>query len=105
MKIPKQIKVSSHKVRIKRLKKIKEPSMMTAMGYADLANNEIVLCREYSDSPVPESMQAEVFLHEILHIISNLYGIVLPEGKVNQLAAALLQVIRDNKLNFLDNGQ
>jgi hypothetical protein len=101
MKIPKRIKVSSHTIKIRRLKKIKEPAMITSYGYADLANNEIVLCKEYNGKPLPESMQSEVLLHELLHVISALYGIPLVEGKVNQLAAILLQVIRFNKLNFL----
>ena len=101
MKIPKSIKVSSHKIKIRRLKKITEPTMLTSYGYADLANHEIVLCKEYNGNPISESMQAEVFLHEVLHVISALYGIPLIEGKVNQLAATTLQVIRTNKLDFL----
>ena len=104
MKIPTSIKVNSHKVKIRRFKNIKEPAMLEAMGYADLPNNEIVLRKEYAGKTLKESTQTEVFLHEMLHFISHLYGIPLLECKVNQLAGALLQVIRDNKINFLDEG-
>lgn len=102
MKIPKTIKISSHKIKIRQVKKIREATMQGCLGYADLTRNEICLrTHDTTSSLLPESTRAECFLHEILHHISNLYGIPIPEGKVNQLAATLLQVLRMNKLDFL----
>lgn len=103
MKIPRSIKISSHRIKIRQVKKIKETAMQGCLGYADLTRNEIYL-RTHDDKgePLPESMIAECLLHEILHHISNLHGIPQPEKNVNQLAAAIVHVIRANKLNFLD---
>lgn len=100
MRIPKKIKIASHDIKIRRKKK--SDDSLLAFGYADLAHNEIVLFREFGGKPLEESTVTETFLHEIIHQVAQLYGISLKEREVNQLAAGLLQVIRGNKINFLD---
>ena len=99
MKIPKKIKIASHEIKIRRQKKSDDATL--AFGYADLAHNEIVIFREFGGKLLEESTVAETFLHEILHQVAQLYGINLKEREINQIAAGLLQVIRDNKINFL----
>lgn len=105
MKIKKLIKIAAHKVRIRLLKNITLKGFENALGYADLYHDEIVIRKEFGGKPLPEPTKAEVFMHEILHMLAQLYGIKIKEQEVNQLAAGLLQVIRDNKLNFLDEGE
>ena len=48
-----------------------------------------------------DTMRGEVFLHEILHVLSRNYNLDLEEEKIKVLAPALLDVIRRNKLDFL----
>jgi len=100
MKIPRSIKIASHKVKIRVVKNIKEPSGV--LGYADLTHNLIVLRKEYNGQSLDESTITEVLLHEIVHQVAELYGINLSEKEVKQLGAGLLQVIRDNRLDFLN---
>lgn len=100
MKIPRSIKIASHKVKIRVVKNIKEPEGV--LGYADLTHNLIVLRTEYNGQSLDESTKAEVLLHEIIHQVAQLYGISLTEKEVQQLGAGLLQVIRDNHLDFLN---
>lgn len=100
MKIPRSIKIASHKVKIRVVKNIKDPSGV--LGYADLTHNLIVLRKEYNGQSLDESTITEVLLHEIVHQVAELYGINLSEKEVKQLGAGLLQVIRDNRLDFLN---
>jgi hypothetical protein len=100
MKIPRSIKIASHKVKVKVVKNITEPAGV--LGYADLTHNLIVLRKEYNGQSLDESTITEVLLHEIIHQVAELYGISLTEKEIRQLGAGLLQVIRDNRLDFLN---
>jgi uncharacterized protein YpuA (DUF1002 family) len=100
MKIPRSVKISSHRIKVKIRKKV-TGEMADTFGFANLTHNEIVLRSHLGGKPVPESVKAETFLHEIIHHVSSNYGISLTEKEVQQLGTTLLQVIRNNKLNFL----
>jgi len=101
MRIPRSLKICGHVVKVRIVKTIKGV-MAGNLGYADLNHNEIVLSKEYEGKPLEESMRAEVFLHETIHMIGQIYGIPLNEKTVRQTSGALFQVIRDNKLKFED---
>jgi len=101
MKIPRTIKICGHKVRVKTVKNFRPP-FDEALGYSDLTHNLIVLRTEFNGISLEDSTRKEVFLHEIIHFISELYGISLNETKVRQLGAGFYQVLIDNKLNFLE---
>ena len=73
MKIPRTLKICGHVVKVRIVKTIKGP-MAGNLGYADLNHNEIVLCKEYEGKPLEESMRAEVFLHETIHMIGQITG-------------------------------
>jgi hypothetical protein len=100
MKIPRTLKICGHVVKVRIVKNIKG-QMAGSLGYADLNHNEIVLRKEYEGKPLEESMRAEVFLHETIHMIGQIYGIPLNEKTVRQTSGALFQVIRDNRLDFI----
>ena len=58
------------------------------------------------DGPFEQADQKilETFLHEIVHAIDNIYlGSVFEEDDVAIIGIALLQVIRDNNINFATN--
>lgn len=61
-------------------------------GWAHWEKNVLYLAND-----MPEDRKMETFFHEILHFI-NVY---LPEEQVTFLSSSILQVIRDNKLDFL----
>lgn len=96
MKIPKTLKIGGHRVEI--LQKTELQS--TYIGLAHYATNKIELRTEFDDEQIPESRITETFLHEVLHFISDNSGLGLKENQINGLACQLLQVIRENKLDF-----
>jgi hypothetical protein len=101
MRIPRKIKIASHKVTIKKVKNITGP-LSDSLGYADLTQNTIVLRSHFNGLPLGESTKAEVFLHEVIHQMFELYGLPWNEKLVRQISCALLQVIRDNKIDLLN---
>lgn len=101
MKIPRSVKIAGHKIKVRIVKNIAEPSLKDALGYADLNHNLIVLRTMFDGQHLDESTRAEVFLHELIHMSEQIYGLQhLQEKEVRQLGAALFQIIRDNKLDF-----
>ena len=104
MRIPRKVKIGSHKVTVKKVKNI-SGQFANTLGYADLTQNKIVLRQFFNGLPLGESTKAEVFLHEVIHEICELYNITWTEKMVGQLASALLQVIRDSKIDLLDKGE
>lgn len=99
MKIPRKIRVAGHLIIIKKLKTFKKSPNILGLAY--MPGNKIEISNTFGGSEIPEATKAEVFLHEILHQISDKYSIDLREKQVSQLAGGLFQVIRDNKLDFV----
>jgi hypothetical protein len=91
MKIPKQIKIGANIVTVQR----RPFAQIDAEGNGGIAfweQNILVLA-----SDMPEDRTAVAFMHEICHFI-NTY---LEEKEVTFISEGLMQVIRDNKINFL----
>ena len=101
MRILRTLKICGHKVKVKILKTLKAP-YEEALGVSDLTHNMIYLRTHFNDKPLEDSTREEVYWHEIVHFICELYGVNLPEAKVRQLGAGLYQVMRDNKRIFED---
>jgi hypothetical protein len=51
---------------------------------------------------LPETRQAEIYFHELMHMSARVCGIEIEEVKVSTLAAQMLDVIRENKIDLLD---
>lgn len=100
MKIPNRIKVAGHLILIKKSKMFK--ASPGVLGLAYMPGNQIHLSNTFDGESLPEATKSEVFLHEIIHHISDKYYVGLREKQVGQLASGLFQVIRDNKLDFRD---
>ena len=92
MKIPESIKIGANKFKIDRGSFRTESDMDG--GACEWETNSIFLAND-----MPEDREATCFLHEILHGI-NIY---LTEEQVTYLSEALIQVIRDNNLDFRNN--
>ena len=105
MKIPKQIKIGAARYRVQL-----EPDSFASYDEPDGKKENIgehitalMLLRVATyvgQKKIPEESLTDTVLHEILHGISRVYGIGLTENQVCGLSGGLMQVIRDNKLDF-----
>lgn len=89
MKIPKKLKIGANTFKISR------GSFRTESGqdggFLLWETNELFLADD-----MPEAREATCFLHEILHGL-NIY---LTEEQTTYLSEGLMQIIRDNNLDF-----
>lgn len=90
MQIPKKVKIGANTFAVIR-KPVSEVSMDHDGGWTDWEQNKLFL-----GDDMPEDREATVFLHEILHGL-NVY---LTEEQVTYLSEGLIQIIRDNDLDF-----
>ena len=65
-------------------------------GFCDTANRRIVLKKDLSDTRLMET-----FLHECLHAVDDIYRLSINETQVNILGIGILNLIRENNINFL----
>lgn len=107
MKIPKELRIGAQTVKVELVDSLEgHRELGDAIGHSSGSINRILLSRSVDDpyagvpALMPESVMTDTFLHEIIHMVSNNYGIGLDENQVMGLAGALLQVIRDNNLDF-----
>jgi hypothetical protein len=79
-------------------------ALLHCEGYIDMAAQEIGF-KEVGDAYTEEN-QADTVLHELLHAVFKYSDIQLEaedeEHVVTVVATSLVQIIRDNKLDFLD---
>jgi hypothetical protein len=79
------------------------PGLPENAGLSEHDLLRIHISMESKSERMPESAIADTVLHEILHCIDVVcLGNVLEEKTICQLAAALLAVIRDNNIDFLN---
>lgn len=90
MKIPNSIKVGANIISITKKPLIKSDEEHNG-GWFDWESNQMFIATD-----MPEDRTATCFLHEILHAM-NMY---LEEQEVTFLSESLIQVIRDNNLDF-----
>lgn len=106
MKIPKKLRMFGRTFRIDHSDyKCHE---FCADGYINVATQEICL-KERADS-YTEEHEADTLMHEIIHAIIKYNYIDIGAGEdsdeeerlVSCLATSIVQIIRDNKLDFID---
>lgn len=91
MKIPAILKIGANSINIKRVT-LTESDADQNGGWFEWEKNQMCIAKG-----MPEDREATCFLHEIIHAL-NIY---IPEREVTALSEGLMQVIRDNNLNFL----
>lgn len=72
------------------------------LGLGEYNNCRIKISKMVDGESIPESREAMLLLHEILHEISESMCANLTERQVGMLACGLLTVLRENQLDFLD---
>jgi len=103
MHVPKSIKVGASNFKVRLVpdewedQKDKGSFFLGQMRYG---NQEIDVALRSEGKALPEASIADTFLHEVIHAVSRTYGIGLTENQTGGLAGGLLQVIRDNSLDF-----
>ena len=90
MNIPTTLKIGANTITIKRVG-LTESDADQNGGWFEWEKNQMCIARG-----MPEDREATCFLHEIIHAL-NIY---IPEREVTALSEGLMQVIRDNNLNF-----
>lgn len=66
-------------------------------GLCDTENDVIYLSRKMN-----KERKKEIILHECIHAMDSLFDIGIDERKTNLLALLILDLIKTNKLDFLD---
>jgi len=101
MKIPRTVKIGPHRFTIYQHESLSDGEV-ELMGNTNSNICKIRLRTKHDGQLIPESNRTETLLHEILHGANHIYEMDMTEQQISCLAPALLAVIRDNKLNFLD---
>ena len=102
MRISRRLKMGAHTVRVCRTKKRIEVNGDVVLGYSDPIGMRIVLATHFDGVELPETRQAEIYFHELMHMSARVCGIEIEEVQVSTLAAQMLDVIRENKIDLLD---
>ena len=89
MKIPKQLKIGGHIVKI-----IINQELDGKNGETNWKNNEIKICKT-----IPQSQKEATLIHEIFHILNTTIG-ENPDhhALIDSLSEQIYQVLSDNKL-------
>ena len=99
MKIPSTLKIGAQRLRV-----ILKPDVVLddekVLGVSKSSVGVVELAKTFCGYDIPEDSMADTFLHEIIHATSCTFGCDLTENQVVGLAGGLLQVIRDNNLDF-----
>jgi hypothetical protein len=93
MKIPANIKLAGHTIKIK----FADTAHSSSSGRYNNYHNLIAL---ESEKDTPEDNISEAFLHEIIEAIKAKNNLDLDHVALTVLSESLFQVIRDNNLDF-----
>lgn len=98
MNIPQTVKVGGFIFKIIRNYKFRERT--DCDGQADYDLLEIRLKdTDQSNNELPQDKKEEIFLHELLHCINDIYNNgKIPEEEIKRISQGLFQVFKDNKL-------
>jgi hypothetical protein len=102
MKIPKRLKIGCPVWKVRFVDDLpdKDEAGKFLYGSASFADEVITLAKSYNGVEISETAEADTFLHEVFHCMSQTYGFGLNESQVIGLAGAFLGIIRDNNLDF-----
>lgn len=96
MKIPKTINVSGYVLTIKQFKKIVVNSVECFGTYNP---NDKTISLKIGMSP---TQKKEIFIHEYLHFLEDIYRIKISEESIAFMAVGMLKLILDKRVRFND---
>ena len=94
MKIPKKLKILGHWFRVQ----LVETEIIPGLGGDFQGRYNLIRIAQNQ----AESQRAEVFLHEIMELISVSLELGIEHPQISALSEGLFQVLRDNCLDFSD---
>ena len=89
MIIPDKIKIGARDIRVREIDHLSDD----ADRWGDY-NPRTGTIRIEAD--IPDDMKNEMVLHEIVHVISDIYGVRLKEKQICVIGAVLYQILKDN---------
>ena len=100
MKIPKKVKIGGHWYRVLYPYIFKEDK--TLWGQTDHATLEMRIAeQDGAGNKVDPSKIGEIFIHEILHCVDEIYnGGRLEEDTIKRISQGLYQVLKENKFTI-----
>lgn len=97
MIIPDKLSVGGHIFRVIKGYRFKEDRDL--YGQTDLTMQEIRLADKADGlADIAESKKDEIFLHEVIHCVCNVYNAKLEEEDIKKLSEGLYQVLKTNGL-------
>lgn len=94
MKLPKKVNISGYDITIKYAKKV-VVNGDECYGVYDSSSKEIILSKGMSDA-----RKREIFLHEFLHAIEDIYRIDITEDNISCFALGLSQLLSNSKVEI-----
>ena len=94
MRIPRKIKIGPHEVKVV-FKKSLHDNGHDLSGWSQ--PDKGIICLKYG---IEKSRRAEIFLHECIHYMDDIYALRLDEPRINVLTNAILTFIKRNNLDF-----
>jgi hypothetical protein len=101
MKLPDELEIIGPRILVNQRESVKLEENEVA-GLAIFDADLIVIAQKTNGVILSESSIAEAFAHEILHHIVNAFDIHLTEHETLCVARGFVAVIRNNKINFLN---
>lgn len=89
-----KVKIGHRTVRIHEQEKVVSPDDQVCHGLSNSATGDIYISTE--DTKNDLDMRKETIIHELLHMMSDIYYINLKETQVGALAVVLTEFLKDN---------
>lgn len=88
MKIPKQLKIGGHVIKI-----VRDLELPGENGNADTEKNQINICKN-----LPQSQKESTLIHEIFHFLNTTMDGDIGHMLMDSLSEQFYQVLKDNKM-------
>ena len=93
MKLPSSLQVGPYTYDVLRVPDLLDADKHSLLGEADYQNLVIRI-----STVCPDGKTAGVFMHELLHAVTDMAGIAVDDPQNHQLAAVLLDTLQRNRL-------
>ena len=97
MRVPHKIKLGGYEIKCHSKKKLLGANGEELWGEYDKEKNTVWL-----QAGMPKQRKKEVFFHELLHAIDDIYALRLGERKVGLLAVTIIDLIKTNHIDLIN---
>ena len=86
-----KFKVNGHQYRVKFIKQNSDTELENDYGFCDFAKR-LILIRE----DIPDSLKLSTFIHELMHILEDLYSVKISHKDLNLVSDMIAAVLAEN---------